>query len=117
MRSVTRAIAAALLLALSIGVATAEVDTCSDQVKKAQDAGHELSAYAARRDATTSGARERVQQARRAIDEAKQACKGKQQEAAVMFSAHNIEAIEKALAAAKTERLHDLGVFPPPDEP
>jgi hypothetical protein len=111
--------ASALFIFVAVAVLCdgAAADQCDDLVAKAKAAVAELNRYASQADATTSKARTLAGEGRQAIAHAAEACKGTKLEAGLKFSTANIEGIEKALLDAKTERLHQTGIFPPPDEP
>jgi len=98
-------------------VASASADQCGDLVTAATAAAAKLTRYGTQPEAETTKALALASEARRTVDDAAQACKGTQHDAALEFSAANVAALERALSNAKAERLRDTGVFPPPDEP
>lgn len=99
------------------GRAIAASDPCESAMTEVQTAGDRLTTYTSRADATTSNALRLTGQVMRALKAARDACAGTDKEAGLKFSTASMERIEAALVDAKTERLHDLGIFVRPDEP
>jgi hypothetical protein len=112
-----------LLLLLSFGVtgipeaAASDSDRCESLIAESKMATGRLNAYSSRAGATTSEALKLIREVRGATKRAIEACAGSDKEAGLKFSDISMERIESALANAKTENLHDLGIFPPPDGP
>jgi hypothetical protein len=96
---------------------SAASDQCESLMADATAATHRLNKYTSRPDATTSNALSLTREVTRALKQALSGCAGTDKEAGLKFSGASMERIEGALADAKTEKLHDLGVFMPPDEP
>jgi hypothetical protein len=97
--------------------AASDSDRCQSLIAESKMATGRLNAYSTRTDATTSEALKLIREVRGATKRAIEACAGSDKEAGLKFSDISMERIESALGNAKTENLHDLGIFPLPVDP
>jgi hypothetical protein len=97
--------------------AIAASDLCGLAIAETRSATERLQAYTSRMDASTTEALDLTRQVGASLERAMSACAETDKEAGLRFSAMSMEMIEAGLRNAKTEKLHDLGIFMPPDEP